>query len=202
MMQSVSDSSTQYCIAVVTSSYQTANTEFILKDSSGSEIISYTPSKKYNSVVVCTPDIKNGETYTAYVGGSEAGSVEVSSIVSSIGNAGGFGGNGGFGNQGGGGNFGGGRGGKMNDGSSDDETKDMSDFDGETPDMSNIPDDFNGETPDMSNMPDDFNGETPDMSNMPDDFNGETPDMSNMPDDFNGEKPDMQNGGSGEQPEA
>lgn len=150
MLQTVSQSSTQYCIAVVSASTQNGGTEFVLKDSSGAEVISYTPSKKYNSVVVCTPDIKNGETYTAYLGGNEEGSVSVTSIISSIGNSAGMGGFGGNGE---------GRGDRKNINSSESET----------PDMNEMPSDFGGEKPDMGEMPSDFSDEKPDMEEMPGD---------------------------------
>ena len=144
MLQSISPSSTQYCITVVTSSYQNGGTEFVLKDSNGAEVISYIPSKKYNSMVVCTPDIKNGETYTAYLDGKEEGSAEVTSILSNIGNSGGFGGNG-NGNFGGNGGFGGSHGGRR--------------------DNSEMPEDFSGEVPDINQMPEDFGGNKKNMDN-------------------------------------
>lgn len=171
MLQTISQSSSQYCITVAASAYQNGGTEFALKDSNGTEVISYTPSKKYNSIIVCTPDIKSGETYTAYFGGNEEGSVEVSAILSNIGSSAGFGGNGNFGGNGG---FGGGRGGRMDNNSSE----------GETRDINGQPDDFNGE------IPSDFSGEKPENGEMPDKFGGEMPENGEIPDKFGGEMPD------------
>ena len=114
MLQTISTSSTQYCIATVLTSYQSAETLFNISDSDGNGIITYSPAKKYNSVVVCSPDIENGKTYSVstegkttgtnngnglyadgkYSDGTEFSTVTVSSIVSSIGNAGGMNGGG------------------------------------------------------------------------------------------------------------
>ncbi len=104
MVQSVSNSSTQYCITSYFTSAQSANTKFTIKDSSGNEIISYTPSKAYQCVVVCSPEIKKGETYTVTGGSTTLGTATVSEILSTVGTAtGGMGGGpGGMGGQGGG----------------------------------------------------------------------------------------------------
>lgn len=162
MLQSVSTSSTQYCITVVTSSYQNGGTEFVLTDSSKNKIADYTPSKKYNSIVVCTPDIKKGETYTAYFGGVEEGFTEVTSILSNIGERTGLGGNGGFG---------GGHGGRRDNGEAG----------AGMTDDNQPPDNFNGERPDNSQMPDDIrkpdDSQKPDNSQIPD-FSGGIPDIN------------------------
>ena len=162
MMQTVSNTSTVNCIAVVTTSTQNAS-EFILKDSSGNTVVEYTPAKRYNSIVVCTADIKTGETYTAYFAGNEEGSVTVSSIVNYIGQA--AGGNGGFG--GGNGGFGGGRKDNMNQGEMPSgEMGEMPSFgDGEMPGFEN------GEMPSFENgeMPTDQDGQ---MLERPDKQNG------------------------------
>lgn len=95
-----------------------------LADSSGKEILSYAPSKNFEHIVISSPDIKTGESYTIYTGGSsdssedhglyktggykndgtEAGSFTAENVVSTVGSQG-MGGFGGFG----GGNHGGGR---------------------------------------------------------------------------------------------
>ena len=178
MLQTVSQSSSQNCITVVTSSYKNGGTEFVLKNSSEAEVISYTPSKRYNSIIVCTPDIKSGEKYTAYFDGNAEGSVEVTSVLSSIGNAGGFGGNGNFGGNGG---FGGGHGGRRD-----------SDFSGnEMPDMGEAPSDFNGDMPDMKEQPSGFNENMPDMREQPSGFDENMPDMREQPSGFDENMPDM-----------
>lgn len=85
-----------------------------LADSSGQEILSYAPSKNFEHIVISSPDIKTGESYTLYTGGSSdskenyglyetggyqndgeaAGSFTADTVVSTIGEQGmgGFGG--------------------------------------------------------------------------------------------------------------
>ncbi len=87
-----------------------------LTDSRGNEILSYAPSKNFEHIVISSPDIKSGENYTIYTGGSsdstenhglyensgykndgtEAGSFTAENVVSTIGSQG-MGGFGGFG---------------------------------------------------------------------------------------------------------
>ena len=105
MMQTPSSSSTQYILSVKSSSTRTAGTAFGILDASGNTIVAFKPSKNYQAVVVCSPQIQKGTSYTAYYGGSCAGnetdglydgaytagtsigSATVSSIVTSIGNS-------------------------------------------------------------------------------------------------------------------
>lgn len=85
-----------------------------LTDSSGQEIFSYAPSKNFEHIVISSPDIKSGESYAIYTGGSsdsendhglyevggykndgtESGNFTVESTVSTVGSQGigGFGG--------------------------------------------------------------------------------------------------------------
>ena len=85
MAQNFGSSSTQGSILLNVSSRSSG--AVTVKDSSGSVIISFTPEKEYNSVVISSPDIKNGETYTVTVAG-ESQTVEMSDIIySSAGSA-------------------------------------------------------------------------------------------------------------------
>jgi hypothetical protein len=54
--------------------------EVVLKDSDGNSIISYTSEKTYNSVVISTPEVKKGSTYTL-TAGSESQTVEMTDII-------------------------------------------------------------------------------------------------------------------------
>lgn len=117
MAQAVSDTSTQNCI-MVNLSRQSADTLFNLSDSNGNSIVTYSPSKEYQNVVICSDKIKTGETYTIstggqcsgennhglyqngeYTGGTKAEEITVNSVVTSnSGFMGGMGGpNGGMG---------------------------------------------------------------------------------------------------------
>lgn len=79
-----------------------------LRDKNGNVIVSFSPSKTYNSVVISAPELSVGETYTLTACGQTV-DVELTSVSTSNGGGmGSFGGMGGFGGFGGG--PGGGRG--------------------------------------------------------------------------------------------
>ncbi len=69
-------SSKQGVIAVSVGS-QSAGTEIVLKDSAGKEIFTYSPELSYQVVIVSSPEIESGETYTIFVG-SVSGEIEAS----------------------------------------------------------------------------------------------------------------------------
>lgn len=125
------NSSTQNVMSATLDSTQQANTLVTLCGNDGEEILSFVPAKTFNSIVISTPDIVTGETYTLYTGGTsdaselgglyekggykndgtEAGSFTAEGTVSFIGGSQGMMNHGG--NFGGGGkDFGGGRGGR------------------------------------------------------------------------------------------
>ena len=82
MAQGFSDSSTQYSILYNLSSASEAGTELSLKDSDGNTIISYTPTKQYQSLVISSPELTNGSTYTL-TSGSQSEEITLSSVVTS-----------------------------------------------------------------------------------------------------------------------
>jgi len=111
------DTSSQYSVMVTLDSTQNADTLFSIVSSSGDTIVSFAPSKQYVNVVVCSPDLVKGKTYTIVTGGSNSGSetdglytggsisggteqdsFKVSSILTTIGTAGSM--NGGMGGPG------------------------------------------------------------------------------------------------------
>lgn len=94
MAQGFSDSSTQYSILNNFSTTLSSGEAITLKDSSGKMIASYTPLKAYNSVVVSSPELKKGETYTLSAG-SQSESLTLASVVTSNGSGGMGGGRGG-----------------------------------------------------------------------------------------------------------
>ena len=75
MAQSFSDS-TQGVVALNAGS-RPAGTEIVLKDSSGKVIISRTPELDFAVVILSSPEIKKGETYTVVIG-SDTGEFEAS----------------------------------------------------------------------------------------------------------------------------
>lgn len=107
MAQMPGTTSTQNSIGIFLTEAQEANTLVSIKDSQGNEVITFSPSKTFQSVIISSANIMTGETYTAYVGGSsssnennglyeigsytggvEEGSVTISSSVSTIGSGG------------------------------------------------------------------------------------------------------------------
>ena len=95
MAENFSAESSQYSILYNFSETLSEGTEVQLLDSSGNVIATHTFAKSGNSVVISSPDIKNG-TYTIKAGNTEE-TIEVNSIATSAGAASGFGGAGGFG---------------------------------------------------------------------------------------------------------
>lgn len=74
MIQMPSDSSSQKVINVNLQT-QEANTAVNIKSKDGKEILTYSPSKQYQSLMISTPDIKEGQTYEVSVGGEATGEV-------------------------------------------------------------------------------------------------------------------------------
>lgn len=66
MAQSFSDS--EQGVVAVSVSEQTAGTAITLEDQSGNTLISYTPELSYAVVILSSPDLVSGETYTLTVG--------------------------------------------------------------------------------------------------------------------------------------
>lgn len=104
MAQNFGSSSTQGSIMVTFSQYTTGTVT--LKDSSGNVIASFTPENTYNNVVVSSPSLVLGGTYTV-TAGTQSQEVTLSSLIyGSSGMGGGMGGIGGS-RPGGKGGFGG-----------------------------------------------------------------------------------------------
>ncbi|MDE6678763.1 MAG: carbohydrate-binding domain-containing protein [Ruminococcus sp.] len=118
MAESPSEKSTQNAVSATFDSTFDGGTLVTLSDDSGNEIISFSPAKQFDNIVISSPDIKNGTTYTFYTGGTssksevhglyetggynndgvEAGNFTAESVVSYVGRqstmGGGFGGGG------------------------------------------------------------------------------------------------------------
>ena len=70
MAQNFDSSSTQGVIMVNVEEQET-NTEIALLDISGTELLGWTAEKEYSSVIVSSPEIQQGETYTLKTGTAE-----------------------------------------------------------------------------------------------------------------------------------
>lgn len=76
MAELPSDTSTQLSLAVGFEQPLDAETVVCVKNESGNNIINYSPSKKFSSVIISAPEIKQGESYSIYYGGSCSGTAE------------------------------------------------------------------------------------------------------------------------------
>lgn len=103
MAMAPSDSSEINSVNIALENYYDGGTEFVFKDSEGNEIISYTPAKKFNSIVFSSEKLKTGESYVVYADGEEIETITVSDVVTTSGNV----------SQGMGGHMGGGKHGEM-----------------------------------------------------------------------------------------
>ncbi|MCM3784820.1 carbohydrate-binding domain-containing protein [Neobacillus mesonae] len=75
MAQAVSDDSGQLAIAMTYTDTQAAGTLVHLEDSEGNTIVTFEPSKDYQYVVISSPDLEKGKTYTLYSGGTSTDNV-------------------------------------------------------------------------------------------------------------------------------
>jgi hypothetical protein len=75
MAQAPSASSTQYSVMHTFPSVQAAGTMIHIEAENGEEILTFVPTKAYQSVVLSSPKLKNGTTYLVYSGGSSTGTV-------------------------------------------------------------------------------------------------------------------------------
>ena len=73
MAQSPTTDSSQYSVMQTFSSAVSGGTLFHLESSDGKEILTFMPAKAYQSVLISTPELTNGETYVVYLGGSSNG---------------------------------------------------------------------------------------------------------------------------------
>ena len=82
MEEGFGDSSTQYSVLHNLGSTVSANEKLTITDSDGNEILSFTPTKTWQSVVFSSGDLKDGETYTI-TAGSQSETVTIDGIVTS-----------------------------------------------------------------------------------------------------------------------
>lgn len=68
MAQNFGENSTQCAMLVNSSSQQAAGTEISVLDSAGKELVAWTAEKSYNSVVISSPELAVGSTYTVKMG--------------------------------------------------------------------------------------------------------------------------------------
>lgn len=171
MAMNFGSSSTQGAMLVTLNSYQQAGSAITLTDASGNQLVSFSPEIKYNCVLISTPDIQTGNTYTL-TAGDESAAIEMTDTI--YGSGGMMGGRGGMG-----GRMSGGRGG-MNDRMSDERDDKKGNMGS---DMQISEEGVGGEMPQMPEG--ELNGQMPQMPEG--EPNGEVPQMPEG--GFDGEKP-------------
>lgn len=72
MAESPSDTSAQNSVSATFDDTCDGGTLVTLSDNSGNEIISFSPAKKFDNIVISSPDIKTGTAYTFYTGGTSS----------------------------------------------------------------------------------------------------------------------------------
>ncbi len=75
MAQNASTASTQYAVLETLSSVQAAGTMVHIESEDGAEILTFVPTKEFQTIVVSSPELTNGSTYVVYLGGSATGTV-------------------------------------------------------------------------------------------------------------------------------
>lgn len=73
MAQAPSGDSTQYAVLMDYNTVQNAGLLVHLEDSEGNDILTFGPAKEYQSLLLCSPVLQEGETYTLYAGGESTG---------------------------------------------------------------------------------------------------------------------------------
>ncbi|MCA0756714.1 carbohydrate-binding domain-containing protein [Paenibacillus sp. N4] len=73
MVQSTSDTSTQQSVLMTFPQALEAGTMVRLEDNDGNAIATVAPAKTFQSIMISSPDLKQGGTYTIYSGGSSTG---------------------------------------------------------------------------------------------------------------------------------
>jgi len=110
MAQAPSQTSTQYAVMYNFDTQQAAGTLIHIETTDGKNILTFAPTKVYQSVVLSSPELANGASYVVYTGGNATGtatnglyadavytagsqvaSFTISSVITSLGTAGMFG---------------------------------------------------------------------------------------------------------------
>jgi hypothetical protein len=75
MAKGPSEASTQYSVMVNFDAVQAAGTLVHVQDEDGNDVLTFVPTKDFQSMVFSSPDLKEGGTYIVYLGGGATGTV-------------------------------------------------------------------------------------------------------------------------------
>lgn len=73
MTQAPSNSSTQYCLKVMSGQMLSSSTLFHIQDASANNILTFQPLRNYYSIIFSSSDLQNGSSYSIYTGGTCTG---------------------------------------------------------------------------------------------------------------------------------
>ena len=73
MIETISNSSPQNYVKVTISSLLSTSALFHIEDADGNNIVTYKPVRSVYYIVVCTPDLKTGSSYSIFTGGTSGG---------------------------------------------------------------------------------------------------------------------------------
>lgn len=76
MAQAPDTSSTQCAVSINFSSSLSANTLVHIENEKGEDVLTFAPTKNYQSLVLCSAQLTQGATYNIYTGGSSTGTVK------------------------------------------------------------------------------------------------------------------------------
>ena len=75
MYEEISDESAQQFAQFYFADAQTANTPLVITDADGNYLLAYTPANAFSILEFSSPDLKDGETYYLYSGGTLTGNI-------------------------------------------------------------------------------------------------------------------------------
>ena len=88
MVETPSKNSTQCVVSYAHQSKISAASTVTLSDADGNPLVSVTVKKSCQSIIISSPDIKNGKTYSIYGGSTKMTEFTVTSIITTIGSSG------------------------------------------------------------------------------------------------------------------
>lgn len=89
MLQNIS-STKQYNVTIAFNSNYDAGTKVSIIDENAKEIITYSPSKKFSSIIISSSSLEKNKTYNIKVDGDDYSTFKTSSLSTSLGNRGGM----------------------------------------------------------------------------------------------------------------
>ena len=92
MAMAPSASSSQNSVMIFFSATQPAGTQVRIENSAGEEMISFTPTREFQSLAFSSQKLMQGATYNVTLNGSQYTNFTISSVVIRVGSGGGFGG--------------------------------------------------------------------------------------------------------------